>query len=283
MADGTNQVIPDQLRAPFVNEQRKLIEPWASWLRRTWQQTKAAITGSGTAGSLAVFTGTTVIGNGNLSGDASTSGGTVVTLANSGVSAGTYGDATHVSQVTVDAKGRVTTAANIAITFPPDTGITQLTGDVTAGPGSGSQVATLAASGVAAGTYGDGTHVAQVTFDAKGRATSASSVSITNQGTVTHTGGALTANELVVGNGGADIKTVAATDGQIPIGKSSDGSVTLATLTAGANITITNAGGSITIASTAASLDYVVASDGGEPPLPVDDGFGSFIYLPYAA
>src|SRR5579859_2187593 len=37
---------------------------------------------------------------------------------------------------------------------------------------------TLGTSGVTAGTYGDSTHVAQVTLDAKGRATSASSVAI---------------------------------------------------------------------------------------------------------
>jgi hypothetical protein len=49
-------------------------------------------------------------------------------------------------------------------------GITQLTGDVTAGPGSGSQAATLASTSVTPGTY----TYATVTFDAKGRATSAS-------------------------------------------------------------------------------------------------------------
>jgi hypothetical protein len=37
------------------------------------------------------------------------------TLNTSGVSAGVYGNATTVAQVTVDAKGRVTTAANVAI------------------------------------------------------------------------------------------------------------------------------------------------------------------------
>jgi hypothetical protein len=71
----------------------------------------------------------------------------------------------------------------------------------------------------------------------------------TTSGTVTHTG-TLTANQLVYGNGGADIKVIAATDGQIPIGKSSDGTAALATLTGGTNITVTNAANSIIIAAT---------------------------------
>ncbi len=50
------------------------------------------------------------------------------------------------------------------------------TGDATST--AGSVALTLAASGVVAGTYGDASHVAQVTVDAKGRETSASSIAI---------------------------------------------------------------------------------------------------------
>lgn len=64
----------------------------------------------------------------------------------------------------------------------PAGGITELTGDVTAGPGTGSTPATLAASGVTAATYGDATHVAQITVDEKGRITAASDVAITGGG-----------------------------------------------------------------------------------------------------
>lgn len=90
-------------------------------------------------------------------------GSQVATLAASGVAAGTYDRAT----VTVDAKGRVTAASS----NPGPDAITELTGDVTAGPGAGAVAATLAASGVTAGTFTNAT----VIVDAKGRVTGAAS------------------------------------------------------------------------------------------------------------
>ena len=69
-----------------------------------------------------------------------------------------------------------------------DTGITQLTGDVTAGPGSGSQVATLATVNGNVGTFGSSTSIPSFTVNAKGLITAASgNVVIAPAGTLTGT------------------------------------------------------------------------------------------------
>jgi hypothetical protein len=67
-------------------------------------------------------------------------------------------------------------------------GINQLTGDVTAGPGTGSQVATLATVNSGPGSCGDATHVCQVVTNGKGLVTAQSQVVIsasTNFGNIT--------------------------------------------------------------------------------------------------
>ncbi len=70
-----------------------------------------------------------------LTGDVTTSSGSLATtLANTAVTPGSYGDATHVSKVTVDAKGRVTSASSVLITAsggytpPTGTGFPHITG-----------------------------------------------------------------------------------------------------------------------------------------------------------
>lgn len=60
-------------------------------------------------------------------------------------------------------------------------GITQLTGDGIAGPGSGSQAFTLATVATGA-TCGDATHVSQITFNSKGLVTGCTPVAISGGG-----------------------------------------------------------------------------------------------------
>ncbi len=59
---------------------------------------------------------------------------------------------------------------------------------------SGQAKVNLRDTTVTPGTYGDATHVSQVTFDAQGRATAASNVAITATGTVTTTGSPVSGN-----------------------------------------------------------------------------------------
>lgn len=61
------------------------------------------------------FTYTGDAAGGPTSFDGAASVSTALTLANTAVTPGTYGDGTHVAQVTVDAKGRVTAASNVAV------------------------------------------------------------------------------------------------------------------------------------------------------------------------
>lgn len=177
-----------------------------------------------------------------LSGDVTGSGGTAITttLANSGVTAGTY------NSVTVNAKGLVTAASNVsyqpldadltaiagisatsgllkktaADTWTLDTN-TYLTGNQSitlsgdaSGSGSTAIAVTLANSGVTAGTYNN------VTVDAKGRVTSGSNVSYLTSAVTsisfgstgltpsTGTTGAVTvAGTLVAANGGTGQST----------------------------------------------------------------------------
>lgn len=97
-----------------------------------------ARTGSGTETTRTITAGTAMtISNGD-----GVAGNPTVTLADTAVTPGTYGDSTHVAQVTVDQQGRLTAVTNVS--SGGGSGITQLTGDVTAGPGSGSQAATVA-------------------------------------------------------------------------------------------------------------------------------------------
>ncbi|NCN95197.1 MAG: hypothetical protein GW917_00575, partial [Bdellovibrionales bacterium] len=115
-----------------------------------------------------------------MSGDATIANTGALTLATSGVTAGSYGSATQVPTYTVDAKGRITAASNTTISGVSPVGSSLTSAQMFVGDGSNQVAAvsmsgdatlantgalTLSTSGVSAGTY------KSVTVDTKGRVT----------------------------------------------------------------------------------------------------------------
>ena len=104
-------------------------------------------------------------------------------LANTSVTAGTYGGAgstptvNHlIPVITVDAQGRLTSAANVTIT---NTAVYANSGQLTANTNTGVVAVGLATSGAVAGSYGSGTTTPVISVDAYGRITSVSATTIT--------------------------------------------------------------------------------------------------------
>ena len=89
-------------------------------------------------------------------------------LANTAVSAGTYGGASQIPYITIDAQGRATAAGNVT----PSIANTQITGLITASQ--------LTNTGVSAGTYGGASQIPYITIDAQGRATAAGNVAVSS-------------------------------------------------------------------------------------------------------
>lgn len=91
---------------------------WEKWSGATWGDL-ATTYGITSTASLQLATARTIALSTDVSGSASFSGAANVTitatLATSGVTAATYGSASQVPQITVDAKGRITSATNIAL------------------------------------------------------------------------------------------------------------------------------------------------------------------------
>ena len=135
--------------------------------------------GQATFNAKGLATGCTAIaithGINQLTGDGTAGAGDgsqAFTLATVNANTGVCGDATHVCQPTFNGKGLATAAAAVAITH----GINQLTGDVTAGAGDGSQAATLATVNANVGVCGSAAAIPTPTLNGKGLATACTTV-----------------------------------------------------------------------------------------------------------
>ena len=161
---------------------------WAIFNGTAWQKvdnTEAVISVNGQTGvvvltaanvnavpdTATITAGTGLTGGGNLASNVS------IALANTAVSAGTYGGGNNAASFVVDAQGRLTSASNVAIPQGTVTSVDTGTG-LTGGPITSNGTISLANTAVTAGTYGGNTNVAVVTIDAQGRVTSASNTAI---------------------------------------------------------------------------------------------------------
>ena len=159
-------------------------------------------------------------------------------IANTGVTAATYGSASQVPVLAVNAQGQLTSVTNTAIA---------ISAGAVSGLAPSATTDTTNASNISSGTLGTGR-------------LSGSYTGITGVGTLT--AGTWNGSTIGVAYGGTGL-TATPTNGQLAIGNGSG--YTLANLTAGTNVSITNTSGGITISATPAAGGTVTSVDMSVP------------------
>ena len=165
------------------------VSDWAIFNGSVWEK----VDNSEVAYVSNVATGT------GLTGGPITTTGTI-SIANTTVTAATYGNASEVAQVTVNAQGQLTGASNVGITIA----VANVTGGVAntinvlagtglsgGGPLSANVTLSLANTTVSAGNYGSSTEVGTFTVGADGRLSAASNVTISGTSPGGNAGGDL--------------------------------------------------------------------------------------------
>ena len=186
---------------------------WAIFNGTVWQKVD---------NSEVTYVSNVATGTGLTGGPITTTG--TISIANTTVVSATYGNASTVAQFEVNAQGQLVSASNqaIAISVGAVSGAVPNTVNVLAGTGlSGGGALTanvtldLANTAVVAATYGNATHVSQITIDAQGRATAASNVAISiPSGNVTGLGTMATqnANAVAITGGNVAVTNVSASN-----------------------------------------------------------------------
>jgi hypothetical protein len=98
---------------PIAEKNGQITRPWYLFLNLFSGQAGAGTLNPGQIAVGGAVPGT--VTGGDLSGDVTTAGSTVTTLATVNSTVGTFGDSTHVGQFTVNGKGLITAASNVAI------------------------------------------------------------------------------------------------------------------------------------------------------------------------